>query len=44
VFSQEPVKGVANPDAIFTDQNAKLNTNKQAAVSWSPISTFRPVI
>ena len=32
VFSQEPVKGVANPDAIFTDQNAKRNTNKQAAL------------
>ena len=32
VFSQEPVKGVANPEALFTDQSAKLNTNKQAAL------------
>ena len=32
VFSQEPVKGVANPEALFTDKNATLNTNKQAAL------------
>src|SRR6266542_1543002 len=32
VFGQEPVKGVANPEALFTDKNASLNTNKQAAL------------
>ena len=31
-FSQESVKGGANPEALFTDKNAKLNTNKQAAL------------
>ena len=31
-ISQEPVKGGANPEALFTDKNAKLNTNKQAAL------------
>lgn len=30
--AQEPVKGVANPESLFTDRNAKLNTNKQAAL------------
>src|SRR5439155_19474019 len=32
VFAQEPVKGVANPETLFTDKNAQLNTNKQAAL------------
>ena len=32
VSSQEPVKGVANPEALFTDANAKLNANKQSAL------------
>ncbi len=32
VSAQEPVKGVANPEALFTDTNARLNTNKQAAL------------
>ena len=32
VFAQEPVKGVANPESLFTDKNATLNTNKQAAL------------
>ena len=29
--AQEPVKGVADPDALFKDKNPKLNTMKQAA-------------
>jgi predicted SnoaL-like aldol condensation-catalyzing enzyme len=32
VVAQEPVKGVANPEALFTDKDARLNTNKQAAL------------
>jgi predicted SnoaL-like aldol condensation-catalyzing enzyme len=32
VLSQEPVKGVANPEALFADRDAKLNTNKQTAL------------
>ncbi len=32
VSAQEPVKGVANPEALFTDTNPRLNTNKQAAL------------
>src|SRR4030095_6015619 len=32
VVAQEPVKGVANPEALFTDTDARLNTNKQAAL------------
>src|SRR5437667_9558580 len=31
-FAQEPVKGVANPEALFTDKNPAVNTNKQAAL------------
>ena len=31
VKAQEPVVGVANPDALFTSPDAKLNVNKQAA-------------
>lgn len=29
--AQEPVVGVANPDALFTDKDPTLNKNKQAA-------------
>jgi molybdate transport system substrate-binding protein len=32
VGAQEPVKGVANPEALFTDKDSKLNRNKQAAL------------
>src|SRR5438874_3128626 len=31
-IAQEPVRGAANPESLFTDRNAKLNTNKQAAL------------
>jgi len=31
-FAQEPVRGVANPESLFTDRNAALNRNKQAAL------------
>ena len=31
-FAQEPVVGVADPDALFTDANPKLNANKQATL------------
>ena len=31
-IAQEPVRGVANPESLFTDRNARLNTNKQAAL------------
>src|SRR6478609_5410177 len=31
-FAQEPVVGVADPEALFTDANPKLNANKQAAL------------
>ena len=30
--AQEPVKGVPNPESLFTDRNPKLNANKQAAL------------
>jgi predicted SnoaL-like aldol condensation-catalyzing enzyme len=30
-FAQEPVKGVADPDALFHDKNKKLNAEKQVA-------------
>jgi hypothetical protein len=30
--AQEPVRGVPNPETLFTDQNPKLNANKQAAL------------
>ncbi len=30
-LAQEPVTGVANPEALFTDKDPKLNRNKQAA-------------
>jgi predicted SnoaL-like aldol condensation-catalyzing enzyme len=30
-YAQDPVLGVANPDALFTDKNKKLHRNKQAA-------------
>jgi predicted SnoaL-like aldol condensation-catalyzing enzyme len=32
VFAQEPVKGVANPESLFADRDARLNRNKQAAL------------
>jgi predicted SnoaL-like aldol condensation-catalyzing enzyme len=31
VSAQEPVTGVANPDALFTSADPRLNRNKQAA-------------
>jgi predicted SnoaL-like aldol condensation-catalyzing enzyme len=31
-FAQEPVVGVANPESLFRDKNAKLNANKQATL------------
>jgi predicted SnoaL-like aldol condensation-catalyzing enzyme len=31
-FAQEPVVGVANPEALFRDKNQRLNTNKQATL------------
>jgi predicted SnoaL-like aldol condensation-catalyzing enzyme len=31
-MGQEPVVGVADPESLFTDANAKLNTNKQATL------------
>src|SRR5437762_5777525 len=31
-IAQEPVRGAANPESLFRDRNAKLNTNKQAAL------------
>ena len=30
--AQEPVKGVPNPETLFTDRNPTLNANKQAAL------------
>jgi len=30
--AQEPVKGVANPESLFTDKDPKLNANKQATL------------
>jgi predicted SnoaL-like aldol condensation-catalyzing enzyme len=32
VLAQEPVVGVANPESLFKDKNAMMNTNKQAAL------------
>ena len=32
VVAQEPVVGVADPEALFTDGNPRLNANKQAAL------------
>ena len=32
VAGQEPVRGVANPEALFTDKDPKLNANRQAAL------------
>src|SRR5262249_36137839 len=32
VAAQEPVRGVANPEALFTDRNPALHANKQAAL------------
>jgi len=32
VAAQEPVKGAADPEALFTSKDPKLNTNKQAAM------------
>ncbi len=31
-LAQEPVVGVPNPEALFTDKNGKLNANKQVAL------------
>lgn len=31
-FAQEPVVGVADPEALFTDPDPKLHANKQAAL------------
>lgn len=31
-FAQEPVVGVANPESLFKDANAKRNRNKQATL------------
>ena len=31
VFAQEPVLGVADPEALFHDKDPKLNANKQVA-------------
>src|SRR6185436_4922081 len=31
-FAQEPVVGVADPESLFKDSDAKLNRNKQAAL------------
>ena len=31
-FAQEPVVGVADPEALFTDASPKLNANKQATL------------
>lgn len=31
-FAQEPVVGVADPEALFADTNQKLNANKQATL------------
>ena len=32
VFAQEPVVGVADPESLFKDGNAKYNRNKQASL------------
>jgi hypothetical protein len=32
VFAQELVRGVANPESLFTDTNPRLHANKQAAL------------
>jgi hypothetical protein len=31
-FAQEPVRGVANPEALFADKDPRLHANKQAAL------------
>jgi len=33
--AQEPVKGVPNPETLFTDRNPTLNANKQAALHYT---------